>query len=112
MSNKDDSSEITFAVDDLLYSPARMNIMLLLYLHNQLTFNQLLDATKLTPGNLVTHLKKLEKRKYIRIVKFFDELKPRTKYVITQEGKKAFEDFTRQLSNFLEALKKHKNITQ
>ncbi|MGQ4914473.1 MAG: transcriptional regulator [Candidatus Asgardarchaeia archaeon] len=99
-------------VDDILHTPARMGIMLLLYLHQRATFKQLIEATGLTAGNLASHIKKLEARGYVKVVKFFEELKPRTKYEITEKGKRAFEEYARFLSDFLEILKTKQNIIE
>ncbi|MCD6485587.1 MAG: transcriptional regulator [Candidatus Odinarchaeota archaeon] len=97
--------------DTLLRAPARAGIMLLLYLHQGATFKQLIEATGLTAGNLVSHIKKLEAKGYVKVVKFFEELKPRTKYEITEKGKRAFEEYAKFLSDFLELLKTKQNTT-
>ena len=87
-------------------SPARVGIMLVLYLHRKATFKQLINATGLTAGNLASHAKKLEENGYIKVVKFFEELKPRTMYIITEKGTRAFEEYTRFMAKLLEIVKK------
>lgn len=43
-----------------------------------------------TDGNLASHIKALEKKNYIKVVKQFIGRKPNTKYYVTNEGKQAF----------------------
>jgi DNA-binding PadR family transcriptional regulator len=43
-----------------------------------------------TDGNLASHLKSLEKSKYIKYRKEFLGRKPNTKYSVTEEGRAAF----------------------
>lgn len=43
-----------------------------------------------TDGNLATHIKALEKEKYISVSKSFVDRKPKTKYKVTEKGRTAF----------------------
>lgn len=68
----------------------RLGIMSVLAVNDSLDFNALKDILAATDGNLATHLKKLEKEKFIGIEKSFIDRKPNTKYFITKTGKSAF----------------------
>jgi len=54
-------------------------------------FNTLKELLGVTDGNLASHSKALEAEHYIQIEKQFIGKKPNTRYVATQEGRKAFQ---------------------
>ena len=60
------------------------------------TLKELLGATD---GNVASHTKALEKQHYIKVEKSFIDRKPNTKYLVTDTGRKAFQ-------NHLDALEK------
>lgn len=66
-----------------------------------LDFNTLKDYLNVTDGNLATHLKSLEKDKFISIKKSFIGKKPNTKFFITKTGKKAFENHLNALEKLI-----------
>ena len=68
-------------------SRVRLGIMSALAVNDILDFNALKEFLNVTDGNLASHLKGLEKEKYIGVEKSFIERKPNTKYYITEEGK-------------------------
>lgn len=53
-------------------------------------FNTLKETLGVTDGNLASHIKALEKEKYISVTKSFVDRKPNTKYKITERGRTAF----------------------
>jgi DNA-binding MarR family transcriptional regulator len=53
-------------------------------------FNALKEVLNVTDGNLASHIKALEKEKYISVTKTFVDRKPNTKYKITERGRAAF----------------------
>lgn len=53
-------------------------------------FNALKETLNVTDGNLASHIKALEKEKYISVTKSFVDRKPNTKYKITERGKTSF----------------------
>lgn len=53
-------------------------------------FNSLKELLDVTDGNLATHLKALEKEKYISMSKSFIDRKPNTRYKATEKGRNAF----------------------
>ena len=61
-----------------------------LVVNDYINFNTLKELLGVTDGNLASHLKSLEKNKYIKVEKEFIDRKPNTKYSATKEGKEAF----------------------
>lgn len=53
-------------------------------------FNTLKETLNVTDGNLASHIKALEKEKYISVNKTFVDRKPNTKYKITERGRTSF----------------------
>ena len=83
------------SIDDLhkaFESRIRLGIMSALVVNHKLDFNSLKEYLDVTDGNLASHLKTLEREKFISMEKSFIDRKPNTKYFITKEGKKAFND--------------------
>ena len=68
----------------------RLGIMSALMVNEYLDFNTLKELLDVTDGNLASHLKSLDKSKYVVFKKEFLDRKPNTKYSVTEEGKKAF----------------------
>jgi DNA-binding MarR family transcriptional regulator len=77
-------------LDRVLEHRVRLQIMSLLVTDDIYDFNGLKEMLHVTDGNLATHLKALEKEKYIMINKSFIDRKPNTKYKITDKGRQAF----------------------
>lgn len=77
-------------LDKVLEHRARLQLMSLLITNDVLDFNTLKEELGVTDGNLASHLKALEKEKYISITKSFIERKPNTKYKLTPTGRTAF----------------------
>ena len=68
----------------------RLGIMSALVVNENMDFTTLKELLEVTDGNLASHLKALEKEKYIHVTKQFIGRKPNTKYEATSDGKKAF----------------------
>lgn len=86
-------------------SRIRLGIMSALAVNDSLDFNSLKDLLDVTDGNLATHLKSLEKENFIGVEKSFIGRKPNTKYYITKEGKKAFNDHLKALEVIIKSQK-------
>lgn len=82
-------------------SRIRLGIMSALAVNDTLDFNSLKEYLDLTDGNLASHIKALEKEKFIGVEKSFIGRKPNTKYFITKEGKKAFSDHIKTLESIV-----------
>ncbi len=82
-------------------SRIRLGIMSALAVNDMLDFNSLKEFLDVTDGNLATHLKGLEKEKYISITKSFIGRKPNTRYAVTEKGKEAFKKHLQALENLI-----------
>lgn len=96
------------SIDDLhqaFESRVRLGIMSVLAVNEHLDFTSLKEYLDVTDGNLATHLKKLEKEKFIRVEKSFVNKKPNTKYFMTKEGKKVFDNHLAVLEQIIKSQK-------
>jgi DNA-binding MarR family transcriptional regulator len=82
-------------------SKARLGIMSVLMVNESVNFNSLKELLNLTDGNLATHVKALEEAGYLSVQKEFIGRKPNTVYMVTLDGKKAFEDHLSVLEAFI-----------
>ncbi len=76
-----------------------------LAVNNRLEFNSLKEYLDVTDGNLASHLKALEKEKFIGMEKSFVGRKPNTRYFMTQAGKNAFNDHLKVLEKLIKSQK-------
>ena len=77
-------------LDKLIHEPARLAIMMLLYVVEGADFLYVKTQTKLTNGNLSSHLGKLEDVAYVEIEKTYSGKVPRTMIRMTDAGRGAF----------------------
>lgn len=76
-----------------------------LAVNDTLDFNALKEYLDVTDGNLASHLKALEKEEFIGMKKAFVGRKPNTKYFITKNGKKQFEQHLSALESLIKSQK-------
>ncbi len=60
----------------------------------ELSFPRLQQLLDMTPGNLSTHLRKLEDAGYVAVTKAHEGRTPITFIALTRSGRRAFEDYT------------------
>lgn len=77
-------------LDKVLEHRIRLQIMSVLVTNDGYEFNALKELLSITDGNLASHIKALEREKYISVSKSFVDRKPNTKYKITERGRNAF----------------------
>lgn len=77
-------------LDKVLEHSVRLQIMSVLVANDSYDFNSLKEILNITDGNLASHLKALEKEKYISITKSFIDRKPNTRYKTTDKGRNIF----------------------
>lgn len=78
------------SLDSGINNPARLMIVFLLARKEAMDYNSILGSTRLTSGNLTTHLLKLEELGYIKLNKSFINRKPNTVVQLTDRGKHAY----------------------
>ena len=79
----------------------RLAIMSVLSVREEIDFNTLKGMLGATDGNLATHLGVLERDRYLKVKKSFVGRKPRTSYLITEPGRKAFADHVDALEQII-----------
>ena len=79
----------------------RLGIMSILVVNEYADFNRLKELLEVTDGNLASHLKALEKEKYILVEKQFIGRKPNTRYLATKLGKAEFRKHIEALEKLL-----------
>lgn len=77
-------------LDKVLEHRVRLQIMSILVTNDGYEFSSLKEMLNVTDGNLASHIKALEREKYISVSKSFVDRKPNTKYKITERGRNAF----------------------
>lgn len=78
------------SLDKVLEHRVRLQIMSVLVTEEALDFSGLKEILNVTDGNLASHIKALEKEKYVSVNKTFIDRKPNTRYKITEKGRNAF----------------------
>lgn len=78
------------SLDKVLEHRVRLQIMSVLITNDGYEFNSLKEMLGITDGNLASHIKALEREKYLSVSKSFVDRKPNTKYKITERGRNAF----------------------
>jgi DNA-binding transcriptional ArsR family regulator len=97
----------TEELDPLIHVPARLRIMATLAAlpdGDALSFTRLQDMIGLTPGNLITHLRKLEDAGYIDTEKTGNGSASRTSVALTGPGRTALDTYTTALRDLLGGL--------
>jgi len=89
-------------IDRIIHEPARLNIMLFLYVVEKADFVYLVHKTGLTRGNLSVHLQKLEQSEYVQITKEFVNRMPHTLIQLTPKGRNAFTSYRETIKSLLE----------
>lgn len=88
-------------LDRMIHERMRLGIVSALATNESLSFSDLRRLLKTTDGNLSVHARKLEDADYIRCTKFFEGRLPRTEYRLTPAGRKALEDYLKQMEELI-----------
>jgi DNA-binding MarR family transcriptional regulator len=91
-------------IDQIIHAPARLMILVHLYVVESLDYVFLKNQTGLSWGNLATHLKKLEDAGYVKVHKGYQGKKPQSTIKLSTEGRKAFLDYKNSLQQVLDDL--------
>lgn len=91
-------------LDKVIHEKGRLSIMTLLASRaERWPFQDLKSELKLSDGNLVTHLRKLEEAGYVISEKVEGVGRPQTYYRLTTSGRWAFKSYLRVLEAIVEA---------
>jgi DNA-binding MarR family transcriptional regulator len=94
-------------LDPLIHAPARLRIVVTLAaLHegDSLSFPRLQQMLELTPGNLITHLRKLQEGGYLVTEKTDAGGSSGTWIALTPAGRQALDDYTAALRGILDGV--------
>ena len=92
-------------LDRVIHEPARLVLATILSVAESADFLYLQRETGLTKGNLSVHLSKLEQAGYVGIEKTYRGKVPLTLCRLTDEGRRAFDQYRKQLKQFVENTK-------
>ena len=84
-----------------LSNAIRLGIMLYLLPRGKALFTDLQQVLGLTPGNLDSHIKTLERHGYVVLKKVIRD-RPRTAVYITPEGARALRQYLKALREYIE----------
>jgi DNA-binding MarR family transcriptional regulator len=88
-------------IDKVIHEPARLLIMAHLAVVESADFLFIMNETGLTFGNLSSHMSKLEAAGYVQVRKRYIGKKPNTVLKLTGEGRRAFDDYRKQMKQVL-----------
>ena len=91
-------------LDPVIHVPARLRIVATLAAlpkGDRLSFTRLQDMLELTPGNLITHVRKLEDAGYVTSEKTGNGTASRTSIGLTGQGRAALAAYTAALRDLL-----------
>ena len=94
-------------LDPLIHVPARLRIVATLAAlpeGDALSFTRLQKMIGLTPGNLITHLRKLEYAGYLSTEKTGNGVASRTSVALSNHGRAALDTYTAALRELLAGL--------
>jgi DNA-binding MarR family transcriptional regulator len=95
------------ALDPLIHAPARLRIVVTLAALREgdsLSFPRLQRMLDLTPGNLITHLRKLEDAGYLITEKNDSGPSVGTSVALTRAGRQALDNYTATLRGILDGV--------
>jgi DNA-binding transcriptional ArsR family regulator len=88
-------------LDRVIHEPARLLVVALLAGVKEADFLWIQRESRLTKGNLSSHLAKLEEAGYVAIEKTYRGKVPLTVLRLTREGKSAFDRYRKQMNGLL-----------
>lgn len=91
-------------LDRVIHEPARLLIVAILYADRSAAYPSLLSMTRLTSGNLHTHLRQLEKAGYIQAERAYRGKRSITVWHLSEVGHAAFEIYQGQLKQIADHL--------
>jgi DNA-binding MarR family transcriptional regulator len=93
-------------LDPVIHGQVRLRVMVTLASlrdGDDLSFTRLQEVLGLTPGNLITHLRKLEEAGYVATAKSGSGVTARTAVSLSQQGRKALDTYMAALRELLDA---------
>ena len=91
-------------IDLAIHAPSRLMILACLAAVEVADFTFILTQTKMTRGNLSTHLSRLEEAGYVEVSKEFVDRIPRSLYKLTGTGMKAIQEYRVTMQSVIDQL--------
>jgi len=88
-------------LDPILHSQLRLAIISILMSVEEAEFSYLKEKTGATSGNISVQITKLKEVEYIDVIKKFKDNYPQTICKITPTGVKAFDEYVKNLKQYL-----------
>jgi DNA-binding MarR family transcriptional regulator len=88
-------------LDRVIHEPGRLMIVALLFAVERTDFLYLQHETGMNKGTLSSHISKLEEAQYVEVEKTYRGKVPQTLLRLTVAGRKAFEQYRRNLKQAL-----------
>jgi DNA-binding transcriptional ArsR family regulator len=95
------------ALDPVIHAPARLRLMVTRAARpdgDNLSYTRLQELIGLTPGNLITHLRKLEDAGYVTAERNGSGVTARTSVALTHNGRAALDRYTVALRQLLDSV--------
>jgi DNA-binding MarR family transcriptional regulator len=93
-------------LNPVIHAPVRLRVVVTLATlrpGDDLSFTRLQELLGLTPGNLITHLRKLEDAGYVTTVKSGSGVSARTSVSLSQQGRQALDTYMSVLRQLLDS---------
>jgi DNA-binding MarR family transcriptional regulator len=94
-------------LDPMIHEPARLMMLAVLSECEQADFNFLLGITRLTRGNLSTHMARLVTAGYVMERKSFVDKVPHTSYQLSAIGRAAYKKYIADWTTLTQSKLKH-----
>jgi DNA-binding MarR family transcriptional regulator len=88
-------------LDRVIHEPGRLMIVALLFSVERADFVYLRHETAMNQGTLSSHISRLEEAGYVEVVKTYRGKVPQTLLRLTTAGRKAFDEYRRNLKRAL-----------
>ena len=88
-------------LNGVIHPKTRLAIMTFLVSAGEASFTELKKDLSLTDGNLNLHMKVLEESSYVKVQKAFVRRRPRTTYIVTTKGRRAFQEYVALLEKII-----------
>jgi len=95
-------------VDRLIHERLRLGILSALAVNDSLTFRELKTLMNATDGNLSVHARKLEQARYISCAKSYQGRLPRTRFRITELGRRALLRYLDHMEALISAMRERR----
>lgn len=93
-------------LDKVIHEKNRMAIMSLLAASKEMSFTDIRESLKMTDGNLITHIRTLQKAGYVAVSKSYKKKRPLTTCRLTAEGSDAFRGYVDLLEGIVQLARK------